>query len=440
VPSPPRSGAARTKLVALTTGVVLLCVAILVPAAGGRVDAGAGGRVDAGAGGRVDAAVVASPGASSPTAPRPLITLTRYLVDNLAARTYRGDAEFFDGQWLSADPSCWMCSTGPGAAAAVLSSFPGPRTPYYRRLAERTFTDAIRRYRRPDGSFADPAAPAVGDEIPTIFFGVELGQAYMQLRGSLPRGVRRLWRHALARAARYLVGPERALRYYVNGNINLQITELLYFAWQATGSPVLRRNYKASWRFTLHPGPAHPGFGLQITRAYHARDGRDGAGYLAESGGGAPGFDADYAQLQADEVARLYVYSHDRRALVLTNLLANELLTRRVSGWWLDTSGGTRHPDPGRRVPLTTSAFAVLGWLDGRPVLRRGLAGQLRELRLWMCGALSSSQVNLYRAMGNEVSVVLRAAELSRVTRMKGLGSHPICPNLPPALRRKLIS
>jgi hypothetical protein len=392
-----------------------------------------------GAGGRVHAPRPVSPAGTSAAVPQPLITLTRYLVDNLAARTYRGDPQFFDGQWVSADPRCWMCSTGPGAAAAVLSSLPGPRSPYYRRLAERTFTDAIWRHRQPDGSFFDPADPSAGNGIATIFFGVELGQAYMQLSGSLPRATRRLWSRTLARAARYVLFQDRALSYYVNGNINLQITELLYYAWQATGSRAFRRDYNASWRFTLSPGPDHPGFGLQITRPYHVRDARDGAGYLAESGGGAPGFDADYTQLQADESARLYAYSHDHRALVLTNLLANQLLTRRLPGWWLDTSGGTRHPDPGRRVPLTTSAFAVLGWLDGRPALRRDLAGQLHELRLWMCGGLTYSYVNLYRAMGNEVSVVLRAAELAPVTRAKGLGSHPICPDIPPALRRKLI-
>jgi hypothetical protein len=370
----------------------------------------------------------------------PLLTLTQYLVDNLARRTYRGDFEYFNGRWASGSGACWMCSTGPGAAAAVLAGFPGPKASYYRNLAERTFTDAIRRRQRPDGSFVNQAVPEEGAEIPTIFFGVELGEAFQQLRSSLPAGTRRLWQEALGRAATFLVQRSGALNFYVNGNINLQVTELLFFAAHATGAGSLRTSYNESWSFLLHPGARFPGFGLHLTRPYTRPNGSDGSGYLAESGGGAPGFDADYTQLQADEAARLYVFSRDPRALLLLNLLANQLLGLRRDGWLLDTSHGTRHPESNRRIPLTTSAIAALAWFGGRADLTPDLPGQIRELRLTMCGGLTYSSVNLYRAMGDELSVILRAAQLAGpAERGEGLGSRPTCPNLPSGLRRRLI-
>jgi hypothetical protein len=322
----------------------------------------------------------------------------------------------------------------------VLAAAPGAKSSQYRHLAEQTFDEAIARYAQPDGSFGAPGATSGAAEIPTIFLGVELGHAYLELRSSLGRQRRALWGQALANAASFLVQRAGALTFYVNGNINLQITELLYDAWQATGSPTLRANYDASWAFLLHPGSRHPGFGLHVTRPYHRPDGSDGSGYLAESGGGAPGFDADYTQLQNDEAARLYVDSRDPRALLLVNLLTNQLLRRRTAAWLLDTSLGSRHPAAHRFIPFTTSALAVLAWLAGRRDLRRHLPGQLRQVRLTMCGGLTYSSANLYRAMGNEVSVLLRAAQLAgRAAPSTGLASAITCPNIPAPLRGKLI-
>jgi hypothetical protein len=377
---------------------------------------------------------------SSDSAQAPLFKFTRYLVDNLAARTYPGDVQFFDGQWRSGDPNCWTCSTGPGAAAAALAGVPGSMSSRYRHLAEQTFDDAITRYVQPDGSFQSAADKSSGAELQTIFFGVELGEAYLQLRGSLGRPRRQQWQQALANAAHYLIRQAGALTFYVNGNINLQITELLYDAWQATGAPDLRKAYDASWTFLLHPGPQHRGFGLHITQPYHRPDGSDGRGYLAESAGSNPGFDADYTQFQSDEAARLYVASRDPRALLLLNLLTNQLLTRRTDAWLLDTSYGSRHPAPHRFIPFTTPGIAVLAWLGRRRDLRRYLPGQFQQVRLTMCGGLTYSSANLYRAVGNEVSVFLVAAEQAgRAAPAAGLASGVMCPNIPPELRAQLI-
>jgi hypothetical protein len=308
------------------------------------------------------------------------------------------------------------------------------------RLAVSTFTNAIATRQRADGSYANPEEPNTGYSIPTLFFGVELGQAYLQVRSQLDLGTRALWRSALARAADFLVG-QHLISYYANGNINLQVTELLFYAWQATGSRQLHADYEKSWTFTMFPGSLWPGFGLTVTSGSIANNGAAGSGYLGESAGQTPGFDPDYTQYQADEAARLYEYSHDHRALVLMNLLTNQLLERRADGWLLQTSGGTRHPGSGSRlIPFTDSAIAVLAWLGGRRDLTPGLRGQLMELRLDMCGGLTYSSINLYREMGNEVAVVLRAAQIAGVTAPgAGLAVYPTCPNVPESVRQRLI-
>src|SRR4029079_8667659 len=80
--------------------------------------------------------------------------------------------------------------------------------------------------------------------------------------------------------------------------------------------------------FTLHPPQDRwPGFGLQLLDTGPTTGGERGAaGCLAESGGGPPGFDPEYAGIQLDVVSRLYVLSGDPRALRLANLLTNALL------------------------------------------------------------------------------------------------------------------
>jgi hypothetical protein len=367
-----------------------------------------------------------------------LVRLSGYLVDNLADRTYSNDPEFFSHGWQSADPSCWMCNTGPGATAAVLSTLTtGSRARRYRGLTEETFTDAIQR-QLSNGAFPNPTDPQAGDEIPTVFFGVELGQAYLQMAPALTPRTRNRWRTALARAARYLI-TTGATTYYANGNIQLQITELLYDAWRATGSATLRTAYDHSWSFTLDPGPGWPGFGLVITHDPTNANGSNGRGYLAESGGGQPGYDADYTQLQADEVARLYVYSRDKRALRLLNLLTNQLLPNVTHAGLLDTSRGTRHSASDRYIPFTSAAPAVLAWLGGRADLRSTADKALMQLQLSECAGLTYSYSPLYRAMGNELSVVLVAA--SRDVGAAGIKvGRIVCPNIPLTLRRRLVN
>ncbi len=361
--------------------------------------------------------------------------LTAFLLDRLARGPGRHNPQrFSDGVWLSADNACWACSVGPGTAAAVLAGTRrDPASLAYRDLAVATFDTAIAAHQQSDGSFApSQAQPDAG--ISTIFFASELGTAYLELAPVLDAAHRARWAQALTGAADYLVSKRHALTFYVNGNINLQITEVLFMAWRASSDSRYREAYERSWDFTLHPPPPWSTFGIRIVRAPTRNDGADGAGFLAESGGSAPGFDADYTHLQADVAARLYLYSGDRRALWLTNVLTNMLLTRvDRSRWMLDTSGGSRHPQAGRLLPFTTPAVATLAWLGGRSDLRRDVQRQLRRLRAFACGGLTYSYHPVYRAVGTEVGAVLKAAEMADPARASAhdTSARTLCPNLP---------
>jgi hypothetical protein len=195
-----------------------------------------------------------------------------------------------------------------------------------------------------------------------MFFGVEMGTVLTEVAPALDPGRQAAWTDSLARAADYVVNGGFST-WYANGNLNLGDVELLYLAWRATGAPRFQTAYESAWSFVLAPPQdKFPGDGLRIVKEPSNPDGSDGAGYLAENGPGGVGFDAEYSELQLDVASRLYLLSGDARALRLANLLVNMLLPRVGSDWLLDTSGGTRHTEPNRKVPFLTSALAVLGW------------------------------------------------------------------------------
>ena len=246
---------------------------------------------------------------------------------------------FAAGVWRSADEGCWFCQVGPGTAAAVL--WRSKREPHLRDLALSTFDRAIRANLRTDGGFEGEAV-----DITTMMFGLELATAYLELRPALGTVRAKRWRAAIVGAADYLHGNGN-LAWYTNGNINLGNTTLFYLAWKVSGQKRFLSDYETSFAFMLAPPLRWEGFGLKLDRVPKKSDGADGKGYLAESGGATPGFDAEYTHLQADIAARLYVVSHDPRALRLLNLIVNKLLERVDSDWALST--GRRHQAPSRR-------------------------------------------------------------------------------------------
>jgi hypothetical protein len=347
----------------------------------------------------------------------PVVQQTKQLLHasllSLSQRSGPNDQQYFaDGLWHSGDEGCWPCQVGPGTAAAVLWRAEGGGDRELRRLAVSTFDRAIADHRNPNGSLGDPAD---SPDITTMMFGVELGSAYLELAPSLDSSRRSRWRQTLVGAADFLIA-NRNLTWYTNGNVNIGNAELFYLAWRAGGKRRHLDAYNAAWTFALNPRSRWSGFGLHVA-AQTATPGQwwvGSAGYLAESGGGAPGFDPEYSQLQLDVVSRLYVLSRDPRALRLSNLLVNALLPRVNDAWDLDTSGGTRHPQPDRHVPLITPAFAALGWVGGRADLAARLPSQFARVDREYRAALTYSHRNMYRGLGNQVSVIVQAAAQSQ--------------------------
>jgi hypothetical protein len=283
-----------------------------------------------------------------------------------------------------------------------------------KQLAVRTFDTAIAAHRNPNGSFGDIAD---SPDITSMTFGVELGTSILELRSALsPQRLRR-WTDALAGAADFLIANKN-LTWYTNGNINLGNAELFYLAWRATGDARFRAAYNQAWNFALYPPQQQwAGFGLRMlpASAVNASGARVGgaAGYLAESGGGIPGFDPQYTELQLDVATRLWLLSRDPRALRLVNLLLNAVLTRtNTSDWELNGTGGTRHPAPDGG-PVTTPALAVLV-LTGH---RRNLAGlavsEFQEINSIYRGSWPYGNPGYARGYGNEVSVILMAAQMA---------------------------
>jgi hypothetical protein len=345
------------------------------------------------------------------------------ILASLATHSGRGDLNYLaDGVWHGNDSGYWFCNVGAGTAAAVLWHTGGERDASLRSLALRTFDEAIAAHRNANGSFG----PRDGRDIETTSFGVQLGTAYIELADSLSPAHRARWQSSMAGAADFLVRNGN-LTWYTNGNINLSQVEFFYLVWRATGEARFKQAYEQAWQFTLNPPQSRwPGFGLHITgRSFPARLGADSQlrGYLAESGGGKPGFDADYTVLQLDAAAALYLFSGDPRAKLLSNLLANTLVHRTNGRSVLDTSSGTRHPQRNRFIPLLTSGLAILGVSGARHNLATPLPAQLRTVISTYRSALSYGySPYLYRGLGTQLSMILLAeSQATEIAEVPGL-------------------
>jgi hypothetical protein len=312
---------------------------------------------------------------------------------------------FVNGVWHPAS-SCWRCGTELGTVAAVVSAH--SQDPKYRGLALSTFDAALSAHQNRNGSFGPPDT---GDQISTGAELVSMGTAYLILYPSMSAAERARWAAAIRRAARWL-SPR--LDFYVNGNINLQATLGMYLGWRATGDTALRTAYQRSLHFTLQPGRHWRGDGLHYAQAPHRRDGSDGAGYLAEKGTGAPGFDAHYTILQDDYAAELYALSRDPKALRLLNLLTNQLLTRTNKRTMIiQTGSGSRDTAPNISGKFVSSSIPVLAFLGGRRGLRPAASTQLAVAQIdflnYVAAGMDQDQV-----IGNYVSALLPFTAVSR--------------------------
>jgi hypothetical protein len=348
--------------------------------------------------------------ASLTTVPQSEDFLT-YVVD-----AYAGPwGSYTGGVWNSQDTSCWTCNNGgPATAAATAYVLSGDSQPTLLGEAEGTIDTAIANWQRADGAFVGPTGSSPSPDIDTMFFGVEEGNTYLELLPVLDAARKARWQASLAAAADYLIHNGN-LNWYTNGNINLGNAELFYLAWRATGDERFDTAYQQAWNFALYPPQSSwPGRGLVIVNQPTRADGSDGSGYLTETGPGGTGFDAEYTSMQLDIACRLYLLSGDPAALRLANLEINMLLPRIDSNFLLDTSGGTRHTQPNRKVSLITSAYAVLGLDGGR--------SDLAPLALAQLNAIASAYIQpwnyygavLRRGLGNDISVIALASNLAQ--------------------------
>jgi hypothetical protein len=272
---------------------------------------------------------------------------------------------------------CWRCDIALGTVAADLAR-EYPNRPRYRQLAVAAFNAMIRLHAYPNGTFGPGFPGEGGDGISTIVATEDLGVAYLELKPWLSHATNARWAASLRQAG---VSIERQLGSYVNGNLNLAETLCMYLVYRATGDPAFNAAYHRSFTFTLHP-PQNlwPGFGLQVVTSPNRPDDSDGAGYLAEKGTGAPGFDPHYTIVQSEIAATLFAVSHQARALRLLNLLTNALLTRTNRQTDLiTTTGGSRRPAVSQGY-LESPCLAVLAFADHRTDLAPVVKAQLHEI------------------------------------------------------------
>ena len=187
--------------------------------------------------------------------------------------------------------------------------------------------------------------------------------------------------------------------------MNLRNAEIMWLAWKITGDPKYAADFNFEWAFTMHPPQARwPGYGLRQTRAPNKPDGSDGAGYLAESGGGAPGFDAEYTMTQLDTATAMWVLSHDQRWLRLMNLFFNQLRPRISSSFMLDALGGARH---NHLTPFYSAGLAVLYFSGRRRDLARLVPGDLAMLAVQFGNPGNYSSVNFYRGLSGWLGMIV---------------------------------
>lgn len=281
---------------------------------------------------------------------------------------------YSSGVWRgpSSDP-CWYCYDTAAVGAATVGRLTDNTTDVNDAIA--TFNTAIAKHQLASGAFADDTGAA--DGVATGFFLVGFGVADLELRPYLSAKTRAAWAESYASAAQYLVNSGDTT-WYINGNVMLRQTEVMWLAYAITGDSRFLNDYNSEWSFTVSPSQSRwPGYGLQYTTVPSDSDGADGAAYLAESDGSdGPGYDPNYTSAQLDTATDLYVLTRDPRYLRLMNLLFNQLQPRISSTWILDATGGTRDSFD---EPFLSAAVSVLAASGERPDLVADPASQLEQ-------------------------------------------------------------
>ena len=266
------------------------------------------------------------------------------------------------------------------------------------RVAESTCNTAIQSKQLGDGQFR-PDAVASG------FFSVELGLSYLELRRDLSTHRAARWSRALARAARWLITSEQ-MTYYINGNVNLRQTEVMWLAWRATGDPKFHTWYEREAQFALAPAAARwSRFGLRLTKPLSGRYDDDGAGYLVESDGdNSYGYDPNYTAAQLDTATQLYVLTRQVRWLRLINILFNQERPRINSAFTLNATHGSRK---NCLTPFLSAGPAVLVMSGARPSLLGFWQGQVTRIVNKYTNAMNYTEPPLYQGMSASLAMPL---------------------------------
>jgi hypothetical protein len=323
-------------------------------------------------------------------------------VNTMVAQQTSGDEE---GLWIGGDPVYWRSSSGPGLAAASVAAVTGNATMHYD--AVQTFNTLIEEHQQANGSFTAVAGtpdPQSAD-IDTMFFVTNLGMALWALSSQLSAEQATYWSDAITGGANYLIANGN-LTWYTNGNVAVGNALAMELAYCASGESQYQADYEAALSFAIAPPQSRwPGFGLIYTTVPTEANGSDGAAYFAESGGGAPGFDAYYTQLQLDQLCRLYLVTDSPDILRLIQLLFNqEWPLVNTSSWTLYTGGGTRHLNPDQYGSLTTPALDLLAVFGGRTDLSSYVASQVEFIESFFAGFTTNWSPGAEYAYGLEAA------------------------------------
>ena len=336
-----------------------------------------------------------------------LAALTRQVLSVYVNRRRPSDPQYWaDGSFIARDAGikCWYCYDTPATAAAVLS-VQRDGDVGLRNIAIRTWTHAIRTYLRPSGEIVHGNG---SNGVGTGFFAVQLGITYLVLKPHLPAATRGLWAAAMTAMAKFLI-DSGALTFYINGNVNLRQTEVMWLAWAISGQRRFYDDYLREYAFALTPTrPRWARYGLRIVARRRAAAGADEAGYLTESSGDNPGFDPSYTLLQLDTATQLYVLTHDPRYVRLMNAELNQLRPLVNADYVLDARGGSRQSNT---IAFLTAAPFVLLISGVRPDLSQYWVGQLTAIHQQFVAAEGFANAGFYNGMSNWLGTAMLAVQ-----------------------------
>lgn len=371
-------------------------------------------------------ACAADSGAAAAPGPAAMANATAQLIGDcltqLATKQSATNHPYYEaGEWHAANEKNWPSRVGPASAAAALwrrgqqaHEAPAARQQWWSWAVE-TFDRAIRDHRNPDGSMGDKLSPE------SMFFGIELASAYLDLEPALDAPTRERWRTTLVGIVAYLQASGNLdngkRNWYTNGNIELDELLLLHLVSQVTHADIYPAMIATQWDFTITPPQGRwKGFGLIYTRQPTRADGTDGAAYLAESGGKEPGFDPDYTMFQADIASRLYLRTGEARYLRLVNLFMNQLMPQvDKKTWIIDATSGSRRK---HRMPFFTCGLATAAWHGGQNEWTNLVPEQFKVIANEYRGGARQGWFSpaMYRGLATDLSVLMSLGDAAGAT------------------------